>query len=235
MITIETIIYAQAIKFIDYFPVSIQADLKDILDHLNANFEQLSAKPEIGVIHGDVNCDVFELPSSFDIVLVLGNVTVKSFVQDTGPSDYSLLAISYDVIADAVISLCSMVVGGNIQARCVYGNSLNDGQLVVAGNISAAQLFLETGQLTQCTGRLQAPLIISTHNEIHAADGIQGLYFNHTEDDFLHYFLDELIESKPEIIFNGSVWTETGKIHRYIDTDALLTTLQASNPVLRPA
>jgi hypothetical protein len=233
MIAIETIVYAQAIKFIEHFPVSIQAELKDILDHLNTTYEQISATPEIGVIHGDINCDVFELPGSFDIVLILGNVTVKSFIRDTGPSDYSLLAISGDVKADAVISLCSMAVGGNIQARCVYANSLNDGQLVVAGNILATQLFLETGQLTQCTGRLQAPLIISTHNEIHAADGIQGQYFKHSEDDFLHYFLDELIESNPEMLFNGSIWAETGKINRYIETDALVAALQANQPVLK--
>jgi hypothetical protein len=233
MISTETITYAQATKLAEQFPVSVQAELKAILDHLNVTYAQISATPEIGVIRGDINCAVFELPGSFDIVFILGNASVDSFIRDTGPSDYSLLAISGGIKADAVISLCSLLVGGTIKARCVYANSLNDGQLVVGGDILASQLFLETGQFTQCLGRLQAPLTISTHNEIHAQLGIDGHYFANGENDFLHYFLDELVESSPEILFNGSTWAESEKINRYIETDALVAALQASQPVLK--
>jgi hypothetical protein len=233
MIAIETISYAQALKLTHQFPAPIQAEVKDILNHLNATYEQISSVPEIGVIRGDINCDVFELPGSFDIVFILGNAKIKTFIRDTGPSDYSLLAISGDVTADTIISLCSMVVGGIIRARCVYANSLNDGQLLVGENILATQMFLETGQFTQCMGSLQAPLIISTHNEIHAQAGIHGQYFKHSEDDFLHLFLDEMIESSPDIEFDGSTWAETGKINRYLGTDALIAALQASQPVLK--
>jgi hypothetical protein len=233
MIAIETISYAQALKLVNQFPAQIQAEVKDILDHLNATYELISSVPEIGVIRGDVNGDVFELPGSFDIVFILGNAKIKTFIRDTGPSDYSLLAISGNVAADALISLCSMVVGGTIKARCVYASSSNHGQLLVGGNIVATQLFFEEGQFTQCKGSLEAPLIISTHNEIHAQAGIHGKYFKHSEDDFLHYFLDEFIESSPEMLFNGSTWAKTGNINHGIATDALVAALHGSKPVLK--
>jgi hypothetical protein len=233
MIAIETIAYAQAIKLIEQFPAPIQAELKDILNHLNATYEQISAAPEIGVIRSDINCDVFELPGSFDIVLILGHAIVETFIRDTGPSDYSLLAISGNVKADAVINLCSMVVGGDIQTRCVYANSLNDGQLQVGGNINADELFIEAGQYTQCGGRLQSPLIISTHNKIEAAAGIHGQYFEHSDEDFLYYFLDELIESKPEIDFDGTTWVNTGKLIQSINDHALVAALQTGQKVLK--
>jgi hypothetical protein len=233
MPSIQIIDYTQALKLITKFPVSIQPKLKDIVETLHDAWQSCHVTPELGLIRGDVEADAFELPGSFDMVFILGNVTVGKFIRDTGPSDYSLLAVSGDVKADAVISLCSMVVGGSVQARCVYANSLNDGQLQVGGDINADELFIETGQYTQCGGRLQSPLIISTHNEIHAADGIHGQYFEHSDKDFLHYFLDELVESKPEIDFDGTTWVTTGKIVHSINDDALVAALQTSQKALK--
>jgi hypothetical protein len=267
MIAVETITYTQALKLIDHFPVSIQAELTAILDHLNDAYARINSAPdmvelmdqlpadiqaeykkvsdhfnaaheqtdsalEIGVIRGDVNVDMFELPGSFDIVFIIGNTSVKTFICDAGPSDFSLLAISGNVAADAVISLCSMVVGGTIQTRCIYANSLNDGQLLVGENILAAQLFLESGQFTQCMGSLQAPLIISTHNEVRANQGMQGNYYGEGSELYLKFFLDTMITTCPEMAWDGNGWRATGAIERYINSDALLAALKNGENIL---
>ncbi len=104
---------------------------EEIVDELNAFYEVAG---KIVLYSEETNLD--NLAVGNDIVIVNGNLNVADIIEDCEKVDSSLLIVLGDVNCKNLITLSSMYITGDLNARnVVLGDSLCDYVLNVGGNI----------------------------------------------------------------------------------------------------
>ncbi|MBE8723546.1 hypothetical protein [Flavobacterium hungaricum] len=104
---------------------------EEIVDELNAFYEVAG---KIVLYSGETNLD--NLVVGNDIVIVNGNLNIADIIEDCEKVDSSLLIVLGDVNCKNLITLSSMYITGDLNARnVVLGDSLCDYVLNVGGNI----------------------------------------------------------------------------------------------------
>jgi hypothetical protein len=104
---------------------------EEIVDELSAFYE---AAGKIVLYSGETNLD--NLLVGNDIVIVNGNLNVTDVIEDCDKVDSSLLIVLGNVNCKNLITLSSMYITGDLNAKnVVLGDSLCDYVLNVGGNI----------------------------------------------------------------------------------------------------
>jgi hypothetical protein len=204
--------------------------LEHVLDHCREH----DIEPVLYGHMGDWQESAFTMPDDADAVLITGDMLCGRYVDDRALSENTLLLVTGNLKATALISGAAFVVAGQVNVDFVYVSSGNDFQLFVGGNLSASKAVIEDGQNIVCAGIIASPLIISLHNEISAAQIICRLHVEHSVN-VEEYFLADVLEFAEETHWDGEALTlnKTGKIVASLNANSLIERICTGLDVLR--
>jgi hypothetical protein len=202
------------------------------LEHVLEIYQSANSEPVLYCHVGSWMESCLVMPDDADVVLIIGDVFCERYLDDRALSENSLLVITGNVQAAALISCAACVIGGNAALDYVYAASGNNFQLVVGGDLSVGQAIIENGQNIVCAGDIKAPFIVSNHNEITANQIICPRYLEGGANDS-DVFIDELLQSTTSLEWNGVTWLPADKPFLALMDEPLIERICAGLPVLR--
>ncbi|UOD27599.1 hypothetical protein INH39_19010 [Massilia violaceinigra] len=121
---------------------------------------------------GDLETDTLMVAP---VTVIDGNLTVRKidYAYDTG-----LLVVSGNVVCQHLGRMhIDVVIGGDLRAKTLCLNTLNDYSLFVGGDLHAGFLS-EHGAHVDVRGKIVCPTVLSLMNEIVAHGGVQGRFIH---------------------------------------------------------
>jgi hypothetical protein len=146
------------------------ADRQPKLIRENAIFDEAEAfeNEAVRFYKGDLMVD--ELTVS-PVTVIDGNVSTQKIVcgYETG-----LLVVTGNLTCEHIGRMwINTVIGGNLNAKSICANTMNDCALIVGGNL-ACDFFAEYGCYVEVHGKIMCPKALSLMNEVTARGGIEG-------------------------------------------------------------
>ena len=119
---------------------------------------------DIRLHEGNLEADNLDLTA--DCLIINGNLTIKGLLQSAQEGEYCSLIVLGDVFVDRYLSWNTQtVISGNLHARHIATNSLNNFSFDVGGDVNVVS-FAEFGEYAHIRGNLTAGLLLNLCNQI---------------------------------------------------------------------
>lgn len=125
-----------------------------------------------------------------DCLIIDGDLTIEGTLGLNHLDETRCVVVLGSVRADNLVCGGWVVVRDDLDCRHIHACSLNDGALIVGGNMKV-ETFLETGQYVQVGGDLDARFLGMVHNQIDVAGQVRCPDFERrADDDYLLEWID---------------------------------------------